>query len=156
MTWFLIGSGPGWIKAYEDSAARPASVYVPVLQHAFCKVMMLGQQDLYPFLMQPPNPTDRFKLKFTEDHLNIYLPQIIFQAYLVGARIRHFTTLCSATVSICPHFHSQMPLPLTVSGTVWVPLLLLREASGPLRQAFLKEKPIVTCTKTLSIKNRKD
>lgn len=155
MTSFL-GSGPGWTKAYEDSAARPVSVYVLVLQRAFCKGMMLRQEDLYLFLMRPPSPTDRLKYKFTEDHLHIYLPQIIFLAYLVVARIRHFTTLCSATVSISPHFHSQMPLLLTVSGTVWVPLLLLREASSSPRQAFLKGKPIVTHTKSLSIKTRKD
>lgn len=125
MTWFLIGSGPGWIKAYEDFAARPASVYVLVLQHALCKGMMLRQQGLYPFLMQSPSPTGRFKFKFTEEHLNIYLPQIIFLAYLVKARIRHFATLCSATVSISSYFHSQMPLLLTVGGTVCVPLLFL-------------------------------
>lgn len=92
-------------------------MYVLVLHRAFCKGMMLEQQVLQPFLMQPPSPTDEFKFRFTEDHLNTYLPQIIFPAYLVGARIRHFTALCSATVPISSHFRAQMPLPLTVSGT---------------------------------------
>ena len=116
MTWFLIGSGPSWIKAYEDSAARPASLYVLVLQHVFCKGLKLGQQDLYSFLMQPSSPTDRFKFKFTEDHLMAYSSQIVFLAYLWGARNRHFSTLCCTTVSISPHFHSKMPLPPTVNG----------------------------------------
>lgn len=85
----------------------PASVHVLVLQHAFGKGMMLGQQNFYPLLMQPPSPTGEFKCRFTEDHLNIYFPQIIFLVYLVGARIWNFTTLCSARVSISPHFHSH-------------------------------------------------
>lgn len=142
MTSFLIGSDPGWIKSYEDSATK--SVHL-----LSCNMYFLNEWffDNRTCTHSWCSHSDGLKFKFTEGQLNIIFLQIIFLSYFYGQESG------VSLHTVMPQFPFLLPDAPSISSQLeHASVSCYCQGKHLIHQG---RKHIVKCTKSLSIKKKK-